>query len=356
MQEHPILGYKGERIMTLTVGIPRTLSYYTFFPLWKVFLEGLGAKVLISDRSNKAILNQGIKDAVNDACVPIKLFHGHVMNLKDRVDCIFIPRMVSIEGETTFCPKFLGLPDMIRFSVHDLPPIIDERFKVHRFFGGTYRFLSRISRKLGYKNHFSITRSYLNARKNQQGYLTLQEAGFSPEELVPFVNNVFEKKLTGNKDEHDINVAVLGYPYAVYDPYISNNLLRNLRKMDVNIATVENITRRELKNAGRHLPQGFFWYYSHRVALSALHLLGGGKVDGIIHITAFGCGPDAMVDKFVELECKRYRVPFLTLTIDEQTGGSGVVTRLEAFIDMLKARKEGFFNDWGAECESFSGN
>ena len=28
-----------------------------------------------------------------DACVPLKVFFGHVMALRDKADCLFIPRM-----------------------------------------------------------------------------------------------------------------------------------------------------------------------------------------------------------------------------------------------------------------------
>lgn len=36
---------------------------------------------------------------------------------------------------------------------------------------------------------------------------------------------------------------------------------------------------------------------------------------------------------------KVYRKPFMMLTIDEHTGEAGLVTRLEAFCDMLQRKK-----------------
>ena len=83
----------------MKVGIPRTLSYYTYYPMWKTFLEKLGVEVIISDPTSKQILDDGMREAVADA-VPIKLYHGHVINLINKVDYIFGPRMVS-EGEKT---------------------------------------------------------------------------------------------------------------------------------------------------------------------------------------------------------------------------------------------------------------
>jgi predicted nucleotide-binding protein (sugar kinase/HSP70/actin superfamily) len=47
-----------------------------------------------------------------------------------------------------------------------------------------------------------------------------------------------------------------------------------------------------------------------------------------------------MVDKLMELEAKNNnRVPFLTISLDEHTGEAGVLTRIEAFVDMLRLRR-----------------
>ena len=63
-------------------------------------------------------------------------------------------------------------------------------------------------------------------------------------------------------------------------------------------------------------------------------------IDGVIHVTAFSCGPDAIVDKLLELEAKRPGAkPFLALGLDEQTGEAGALTRLEAFVDMLRRKQ-----------------
>ena len=59
------------------------------------------------------------------------------------------------------------------------------------------------------------------------------------------------------------------------------------------------------------------------------------KVDGLIHVTAFGCGPDAMVGKLIELEAKTSgEIPYLKILVDEHTGDAGLMTRIEAFTDM----------------------
>lgn len=335
----------------MIVGIPRTLAFYTYYPLWKTFLEGLDVETLLSRPTNREILEWGIRDTVTDACIPIKILHGHVMDLKDRVDFLFIPRMVSVDGRAVFCPKFLGLPDMVRFSGAKLPPVIDSRVEATRFRSWVLPFFRDVARQLRIKSWSSLPIAAYRACRKQQAYRRLLLAGTLP----PAAMRCLESNQgaagadelpdpaaqTGNSCSRELKVALLGYPYVLYDPFISSNLYRKLEDMGVELLTPERVPSRRLRDMSRVLPQNFFWHYSNRVAWSSLYYLEKpGRVDGIIHVTAFGCGPDAMVDKFVELEAKQGKVPFLTLTIDEHTGEGGLHTRLEAFVDMLLAKKE----------------
>jgi len=110
----------------------------------------------------------------------------------------------------------------------------------------------------------------------------------------------------------------------------------------VSVLTADNIHPALLalqKNCG--LPKRLFWTFSD-IALKAAHFLfKQGRVDGVLHLTAFGCGPDSLLNKFIELEAKQQRnIPFMTLMLDEHTGEAGVATRLEAFVDMVRRRKE----------------
>ena len=83
--------------------------YYTYHPFWMVFFDDIGVQVVTSGRTTKNILDKGVREALADACVPIKLFFGHVMEIKDKVDFLFIPRIVCLDGKTVYCPKVFGL-------------------------------------------------------------------------------------------------------------------------------------------------------------------------------------------------------------------------------------------------------
>ena len=61
------------------------------------------------------------------------------------------------------------------------------------------------------------------------------------------------------------------------------------------------------------------------------------KVDGVILLSAFPCGPDSMVNELLTRRIKD--VPILNLVLDAQSGTAGVETRLESFIDIIRFKE-----------------
>lgn len=325
--------------MPVRVGIPRYLGYFSFYPLWKTFFEELGVEVITSPPTNQEILNAGVAEAVTDACIPIKLYHGHVMAIKDQVDVLFVPRLVKVrKHETeTFCPKFLGLPDLLRASINNLPEMLDTRIELTR---GRFE-LFRIAREIGERFGASlttITRAYLLACQSLRRYWGLMYEGMLAEDALACMEKGC--KVAQQKKQEELSIAVLGYPYLVYDHFINMDLLKRLNSLGAKVFTAEMISPRRLLKEAKNMPKQMFWYYSNRAIHAAYYYLKKKRVDGIIHITAFACGPDAMLDRLMEIESRKWgHMPFMTLSIDEETGTGGVETRLEAFIDMLKRRK-----------------
>ncbi|MBM4236126.1 MAG: CoA protein activase [Firmicutes bacterium] len=61
--------------------------------------------------------------------------------------------------------------------------------------------------------------------------------------------------------------------------------------------------------------------------------------DGVVQLAPFSCIPEIVAKSIVPRLSKEYGIPVLTLFIDEQTGATGVQTRLEAFVDMMAQRR-----------------
>ncbi len=153
----------------VTVGIPKGLFYYRYFPLWKVFFDEINVTILVSGNTDKKILDQGIKWCVDEACLPIKVYHGHVFEIKDKVDYLFIPRFTSISRNEYICPKFGGLPDMIRSSFDNLPEIIDTEVNLRKSRRNSFKPFLETGIRLG-KNRTEIKKAYRNALAQYRNY------------------------------------------------------------------------------------------------------------------------------------------------------------------------------------------
>mgnify|MGYP002682258493 CR=1 FL=1 len=110
--------YQGDGCR-LKVGIPRGLLFYRFYSLWTTYLKELGVDIVISPPTNKLIIQHGLTYGIEEICFPVKVFLGHCYYLKDKVDLLFIPRMVSFSKNEYNCPKILGLPDVCLLYTSD---------------------------------------------------------------------------------------------------------------------------------------------------------------------------------------------------------------------------------------------
>lgn len=332
--------------MGMRVGIPRTLGYYTYFPFWQTLLTKLGADCVVSHPTTKATLDSGIDTAVSEACVPIKLFFGHVQQLIDdwtagKIDALFIPRLVSWDRRTVFCPKFLGLPDMVRSTWSDLPPLIAPRIDRRRKPFPLLRAAEEIRRFLGAPRS-SLLPALAGAHAAQRAHARRLAQNWDAEHSMA-VSQGDESYSAGTvvaPHLEPVRLAVLGYPYLIYDEYVSLGVLQKLRAMGAEVVTAEALEHRH-PDPVRHWSKPMFWTYSSMVARAGVYALDkDSDIDGVIHVTAFSCGPDAIVDKLLELEATRPGAkPYLALGLDEQTGEAGALTRLEAFVDMLRRKR-----------------
>lgn len=325
------------------VGIPRTLAYFLYYPFWKTFFEDLGHEVVTSSPTTRAILDRGVEETVNDACIPIKIYHGHVASLIDETDFIFCPRLVSVRrhgdfGSETFCPKFLGLPDLIKLTFEKAPPIIDTRIDLKQGKDQLEAICLEVGEQLGNSAQQSKS-ACQKARQVHRQFLALLEKRKMPDEAMEILFSQ-GKPTAPDAQKGEFNIAVVGYPYCIYDSYINVSLLHMLDKEQIKVYTQDMLSDKILNQEARELPKSMFWYFSNRAVYGALYYMKKDYIDGIIHVTAFACGPDSMVDRLLEIEARRRNKPYLSISIDEHTGENGVRTRVEAFVDMLRYRRD----------------
>ncbi len=322
----------------IRIGIPGALFYFIYYPMWKVFFEELGAQVITSGKTTRELLDNGVREALADACVPLKLFFGHAMALKNKVDRLFIPRIVCLNKKTVYCPKFLGLPDMIRHGLPDMPPVMDVRIDSRDQRFAVLKAFMALGESLN-KSPVSVLKAYTVAWLTQIKFYKLLLKGLQPMEAIDMVLGAKDFKPVLKPGR--MTFAVVGYPYIINDRYVSVDVVNKLRRMNINVLTPDNLLPLSIKWKRYDCGKRFFWTFSDKVLRATRYFTDRKDIDGIIHLSAFGCGPDAIVDRFVKMDNGKRKVPFMSLTIDEHSGEAGIGTRLEAFVDMVKRKKRG---------------
>ena len=134
-------------------------------------------------------------------------------------------------------------------------------------------------------------------------------------------------------------IGLIGHAYLLYDEHINYRLISRLGEYGIKILTPEMLTGKQLEDAINRSVGSTYWTYEEEVVGAGEHFLQSG-VDGIIGIMAFGCGPDSLMMDMVHRRANRLKnTPFMCLTLEEHTSETGIITRLEAFLDMISIRK-----------------
>jgi len=315
------------------VGIPRGLFYYYHYPLWKTFFKYVGAEVVASSATNRVTVDKGIELAVDEICLPMKVYLGHVEELCHKnVDYIFIPRVVSIESKSYICPKFMGVPDMVKASVPDLPPVIEPIIDLSKNSKLIEREIIRTGR-LFTRSIKAVWEAYRYACQELHICKALAQEGYTMEEAI----RIWEGEHISMSRNGRLNIGVLGHGYSLYDETLSMGIISRLRAMGCRIHLPESLEEKSVEYEASTMPKRIFWTLGRKMVGSALHMSKRDDIDGIIYVACFGCGPDSLIGEIIERKVKNK--PFMLITIDEHTGEGGLVTRLEAFCDMLIRRQ-----------------
>lgn len=333
--------------MTKKVGIPQALLYYYFSELWQTFFENLDMEVIFSGKTNKSILDMGLAQVVDEACLPVKVFFGHAALLGNKnVDFIFVPRIVSIEKKAYICPKMMGLPDMLEASSLKLPPLIKPT-------------MNKISSQSDEPFLRELGKYF---KKNIKTIRIAWEAGLRAQakhELAQLQMVEKDMQAADCTNGETVTIMVIGHQYNLYDGFLNLNILDKLRHLGCRVITPEQIPR-EVRNASIKDPvKPIFWTYGRTLLGSVAHFSSYEDVKGVVILASFGCGIDSFMGNMITRRLHRQGIPFLNLTLDEHTGEAGLNTRIEAFVDLLRWRMinhEDNFSPYGQHMGSHEGD
>jgi len=319
------------------VGIPRALSYYQYYPGWKAFFESLGVETVVSPQTNKAIFSAGNSRAVAETCLPVKIFFGHVIYLADKCDYMFIPALRSLGDKAYYCSKFIGLPDMTRALIPECPPVLDPEIDLNKGLRSLHQAIYSLGRNFN-ADKGKIKKAIEHAEEAHLTYRRgMSDRGITPIQALDEGQPGEDKSYLEPDMSPGLRVAVIGHQYVIYDDHINHRLISRLRTMGVKVLTPEMVKQETLDIALKRLGGTPHWSFEADIVGAGEYYLEA-KVNGIISVAVFGCGPDSMMIEMVRHRASELRIPFLHLSLDEHTSDGGLLTRLEAFLDMVKRR------------------
>lgn len=151
-----------------------------------------------------------------------------------------------------------------------------------------------------------------------------------------------------------LKLGLVGEIYTVLEPAANYSAVRCLGRLNVEVSNSilvsewvnDNLLGGRLKKSRHaHITGCASPYLSHTVGGHGLETVGctvdfaRRQYDGVIQIAPLTCMPEIVAQTILGKVSREENIPCMTLYFDEHSGAAGVVTRLEAFVDMLQRRK-----------------
>ena len=302
----------------IKIGLPRAMLYYRYRVLWRTFFAELDMETVVSAPTDREILEQGTALAIDEACLSLKIYLGHAAALMGKCDYILAPRVSSLGRHRSFCTRFESMPDLVR--------------NVFRASGQkllTYEVDEGMQRKDEESAFLEMGRSLgCPAKAVKRAYRLAKKA-----DAAAWKERV-QKHEQRYKTE-GMKVLIAAHSYVAEDPYMGRPVTDYLKQAGVIPVRADIVDRDAALKHSRELSPTCKWEISREI-------LGGivqhkDDVSGIILLSAFPCGPDAMVNELITRRVEG--VPILNLVLDSQSGTAGVETRLESFIDIIRFKE-----------------
>jgi predicted nucleotide-binding protein (sugar kinase/HSP70/actin superfamily) len=300
--------------------------------LWTHFWTKLGYSVVLSPKTDQQIAVAGIESMTSETCFPIKVFQGHVKALVGQTRYLFLPTIINMstpqpEEAGFFCPLVQGSQYMASMALNVpratlLSPIVYLKESVERIVLDLHRALGK---PLGLSKR-QIDRAYRESLEVQLSFhRDLLQQG---------------RKFFDSLQPDDLWVAVSGRSYNLYDERLNLRLGQNLAKLGI-----KAIPQDLLNTANVDLSDFPDMYWGSgaqilRTAKSAKANLGGYG----IHLTNFSCGADSFIEHFYRHIMGQK--PYLILELDEHSAVAGMITRLEAFKNVIQNEHRQTLESW----------
>ena len=344
----------------------------------KALLVSLGAKVVIPPPNSNEALEIGVRNSIEGICLPYKLnLANYIMALDKGANTLMMfqaPGSCRLGNYTKMAQKTLKQMgyefDMVIFDMYKskMKQTLQAFWHVTRCIN-PWRYYKGFS--LGFNKFFAIDTAerllfYTRPREIHKG--DAEKCYNKWLQIVDETNSVWKakqlkkaiikdfKQIPINKDKKVPIVYLIGEFFVLLDPYTNQNIEKELGDMGVEVQRqimfgdwLEHVLKPSLfyrKESHRERSVRYAKKYMKRaIGGECIETIGDTVyaakhgVDGIIHISPFSCMPEIVAQNILPKVSKEEDIPVMSLVLDEQTGKAGYITRIEAFIDLVKRNK-----------------
>lgn len=156
------------------------------------------------------------------------------------------------------------------------------------------------------------------------------------------------------QEERRLRIGVVGEIYVVMESAVNMNIVEVLNSLGCEVTRSMYISEwvdhavlpKCFKNrSGAKLVKDSLPYIEIGIGGHEQHNIGNiikyknEGYDGIIHLMPFACLPELVTQSVAPRISQDWGIPILTLALDEQTGIANNLTRIEAFVELLRSIK-----------------
>jgi predicted CoA-substrate-specific enzyme activase len=313
--------YREEAGTGPSVGIPRALMVYDYAPLFIAFLNALGAKVVISSKTTKQIMEQAVELSYTDSCFPLKLLHGHAASLNN-VDYILYPSFIRMgvkerdENQKYTCPLIQASPYIIRQIIGLGKRLLVPTIDFSRGNAAVINSFADIAVDMGFSK--------------KQGRMAAIAGIKAQREFEAAQLDLGKKLLQQLRENNQLGVVLFSRSYMSQDSGANLGIAEKLAQLGVVPIPLDFLPLSSV-NIYEYSDRPYWFAEGKHIAGAAIT-----AADPLLYglvLTNFGCGPNSFVLNIVEdiMGSK----PLGQLEIDEHAAEAGIVTRLEAFVDTI---------------------
>ncbi|MGD8763930.1 MAG: acyl-CoA dehydratase activase [Desulfobacteraceae bacterium] len=304
-----------------TVGMQRALYGHQTAILWAHFFDRLGFRLVLTPPTNPIISKKGIEKTVDGACYPVKVSHGHIEELAGKTRYLFIPSLINMPTPKPseighYCPMVQSNSYMVRSALALEPtsilnPVVHLKFEPETL---AKELFDQIGRRLG------LTRD-----------LVMQALTHALEKQRQFIQDMYQRGRTilENHDPHEAMIVVTGRPYNLYDEKLNLRLGQNLAKIGLMAIPMDFI---DVGSVDLSDFPSMYWGLGAQIIRTAKMVKENPNYFGL-HLTNFGCGADSFLEHFYKFIMRDKA--YLILELDEHSATAGVMTRLEAYKNVI---------------------